>query len=340
MQREADRFGPKQLFTTLTERIPQMVWTSRDDGQWTWSNPRWTAYTGLSAEASLGDGWYLAVDPLDRAATLAAWQKATDCGVLDVEHRLTSVGCPHETRWFATCAEPLPGVDGQERSWLGTSTDIHETRLLEERHRRLLDATQQRVFNVMSLTRSVARRTAKASASLDDFTLHLDSRLDAIARTQTMLGRDPETGTELGQFVADELRAHAAHEGEQVHVSGPLVSLKGQAAGLLSLAIHELAMNAVEHGALSMQQGHIAVTWGIEKAEDGFVLRFEWLETGVVVSSASPRRQGFGTDLIEHTLKQQLGATATLGFGRDGVCCTITLPVAADGSLLDLRPRG
>ncbi len=340
MQQEANRFGPKQLFTALTERIPHLIWTSQDNGQWMWSNPRWTAYTGLSAEASQGHGWYAAVDPIDRAATVAAWQKATDCGVLEVEHRIVGAGRPHETRWFATHGEPLPDVAGQNRSWLGTCTDIHETRLLEERHRRLLDVTQQRVFNVMSLTRSVARRTAKASASLDDFALHLDSRLDAIARTQTMLGRDPEAGTDLGQFVADELRVHAAHEGEQVHVSGPSVPLKGQAAGLLSLAIHELAMNAVEHGALSMVQGHIAVTWGIEKAANGPVLRFEWLETGVVVSNSSPRREGFGIDLIEHTLKQQLGATATLGFGHDGVCCTITLPVAADGSLLDLRRHG
>jgi len=99
-------------------------------------------------------------------------------------------------------------------------------------------------------------------------------------------------------------------------------------------------MNAVEHSALSMQQGRIAVTWDIETAADGLSLRFEWLETGVRVADAPPRRRGFGTELIEHVPAQELGATSSLGFGRDGVCCTITLPVASDGALLGLRPRG
>ncbi len=328
-----------QLFAALSKRIPQFVWTSKDHGNWTWSNARWSAYTGLTTEASQGGGWYAAIDPSDWAATAAAWQRATDCGVLEVEHRVVGAGRSHEARWFVTHAEPLPEVEGQDRLWLGTCTDIHEARSLEQRQRQLRDTAERRVNEVMSLIRSVARRTVKASAGLDDFALRLDGRLDAIARTQTMIGRDPEAGVDLAEFVFDELRAHAAHEGEQVHIFGPALPLRGEAAGLLALAIHELATNAVEHGALSRQQGRIAVTWSVEKAASGHALRFEWLETGVRVADASPRRQGFGTHLIERTLQQELGATASLGFGRDGVCCTIILPVTADGALVDLRAR-
>ncbi len=340
MQRDADRLTPKQLFRALAGRIPQVVWTSKDNGEWIWSNPRWTAYTGLTAEASRGKGWYGAVEPADHAATVAAWQKATDCGVLNMEHRLVNAGHTDEARWFVTHAEPLQAVPGRKRVWLGTCTEIHETKLREERQRRLLDASEERVWHVISLTRSIARRAAITSVSLADFALHLDSRLDAIARTQTMLGRHPEAGVALDQFVSDELRVHAAHEGEQIHISGPPLPLRGEAAELLSLAIHELAMNAVEHGALSLRQGRIAVTWDIEKTMDGFALRFEWLETEVAVPDASLRHEGFGTDLIERILTRQLGATTALGFGRDGVCCTISLPVAADGFLPGLRPPG
>ena len=52
----------------------------------------------------------------------------------------------------------------------------------------------------------------------------------------------------------------------------------GKAADLVGLALHELAMNAVEHGALCVPQGSITVTWRLKGKTTARVLRFEWLE--------------------------------------------------------------
>jgi two-component system CheB/CheR fusion protein len=40
----------------MVEGMPQLVWRAIDHGQWTWSSPQWTAYTGLSEEQSRAMG--------------------------------------------------------------------------------------------------------------------------------------------------------------------------------------------------------------------------------------------------------------------------------------------
>ena len=144
-----------------------------------------------------------------------------------------------------------------------------------------------------------------------------------------MMMVNPDAGVGLEHLVADALRAHAAREGEQVSISGPALLLRDKAAEWLSLAIHELAMNAVEHGALSVPDGRIEVTWCTEASEAGEVLRFEWLETNVPMPGASSWHPGFGTELIRRILSQELGTEASLGFGPQGVVCTIIAPIAA-----------
>ncbi len=329
MQLKADNGALQQRFAALTEIIPQFSWTSGDNGKWIWASARWVDYTGLSVELSRGLGWLGAVHPDDHATTMDAWQKAMVCGVLDVEHRLLCRGSSGETRWFHSHATPLPGSKAQMREWLGICTDVHETRMLENRRRLMLSTLQRRVGNVLALTRSVARRTAKASETAESFALHLDSRLDAIARTQTMLISSPTDSLDLKHLVTDGLLAYAAHEGEQVRISGPSLPVQGKAAELLGLAVHEFAMNAVEHGALATLQGAIDIRWCIESGSTGDVLRFEWLESGVALGR-TPCRRGFGTELIEHTLAQELGAKASIGFGPHGVRAVIVLPLTTD----------
>ncbi len=331
MQLEVEDTDARARFIALTERVPQLVWLSNDDGNWTWASPRWTECTGQTAEASLDQGWYAAVHPDDRVATRAAWEQAMRSGVLDVDHRLVNVERPAEPRWFHTHAKPLPAVEDQEQGWLGFSTDVHETRVREEGRRRRLDDARRQVSNILALTRLIARRTVRDTDTVEDYILHLDGRLDAIARTHVMMMANPEAGVGLEHLVADTLRVHAAHEGEQVRMAGPALLLRDKAAEWLGLAIHELAMNAVEHGALSAPGGRITVTWRVEA---GSSLRFEWEEEMPMPASA-PQRSGFGTELITCVLCQELGAAASLAFSPHGVRWVITVPVAADITVLD-----
>ena len=335
MQLEAEIANAGAHFVTLTERVPQLVWLSHDGGDWTWASSRWTEYTGQTAEESLGSGWYAAVHPDDRAATQAAWEQAMRSGVLDVDHRLLNVDRPAEPRWFHTHGMPLPAVEGQEQGWLGFATDVHDAKVKEERQSLLIDEMRYRVGSILALTRSIARRTVRESGTVEDYILHLDGRLDALARTHVMMVANPQAGVGLDHLVADALRVHAAREGEQVRIAGPALLLRDKAAEWLGLVIHELAMNAVEHGALFVPGGRIFVTWRVEATEAGDALRFEWLEENVPMPASTPQRSGFGTDLIKRVLSRELGTAASLAFSPHGVRWTISVPVAAGVAALE-----
>lgn len=211
----------------------------------------------------------------------------------------------------------------------------------ERRNKVLLSSLQHRVRNAIALVRSIARRTALTSETIEDFQARLDARLGAVARAQALALLDTSETLSMEQLLAGELLAYAAHEGEQISLRGPVVRLGYAVAGPLGLAIHELAVNAVEYGALSQQNGRIKVSWQVEaQGGNSSVLRLDWREAGVPAAAAGPRRRGFGTEMIEQTLAYELDATASLGFGPDGIHCTIALPCTDNVAVDSVAPPG
>lgn len=128
--RQAIEESQKQ-FKILSEAIPQLVWTATPAGAITYCNPQWYAYTGLSEEQSLGQGWTSAFHPEDLPHLLERWQQALRTGQsYQTEARLKSGQGAY--RWFLLRALPLPDEQGSIKQWFGTDTDIHDRKLAEE----------------------------------------------------------------------------------------------------------------------------------------------------------------------------------------------------------------
>jgi len=116
----------------------------------------------------------------------------------------------------------------------------------------------------------------------------------------------------------------------RVSLSGPEVSLPPQTAVSLAMIVHELCTNALKYGALSNDEGQIAITWSISQAPAS-MLQFDWRETGGP-PAVPPTRRGFGTRLIERGLSADGDGGVQLTYAPDGLACTIRtrLAVAAD----------
>ena len=115
----------------LIEGLPLLVWTTQPDGACDYLSPQWVAYTGIPESEQLGSGWLHQIHPEDRQRVTLAWQSAlASVQPFDTEYRIRRHDGVY--RWFQTRAVPLPAPEGVSAKWLGSSSDIHERKHLEE----------------------------------------------------------------------------------------------------------------------------------------------------------------------------------------------------------------
>ncbi len=116
-------------------------------------------------------------------------------------------------------------------------------------------------------------------------------------------------------------------------LQGPPLALPAGAAQPLAMAVHELATNAVKHGGLASPKGSVSVTWLLSGAAETPVLLLCWAERLAAPLAAPPTRRGFGSRVLDATIRQQLGGSVTLDWPPEGLVCRLTVPLRAAPSL-------
>ena len=328
---ECARRDSEERFRMMAEIVPAFLFIADGQGAWQYVNPPFYGFTGLAADAPLGDGWWQAVHPEDLPGTRRAWRAALDavCPV-EVECRLCN-GRGGES-WFLLRAVPKRDGDGKAAAWFGSCTDIDARRRAGRRQRQLLSELQHRVKNILAVVRSVVVRTVESSKSVDELSAHLSGRISAIARVQSVIARNAGDAVMLSELIDEELAAHGGHIESQTEVAGPPVLLPDKVAESLGLALHELTTNALKYGALSARSGRLRISWDVfplglaDPMQQRLVL--EWQESGVPLTDLKPDRYGFGRELLEAGLPYELGASTALEFRPGGIRWVIGLVVA------------
>lgn len=247
-----------------------------------------------------------------------------------------------EQAWFTFCYSPVRAADGTVLGMIDTvvetTSDVRARqerkrseealRASEQHSRTLLAELQHRVRNTLAVVRSIARRTAERSDTVEEMIAHLEGRLDAFSRVQAVVTRSADGGVDLKSIIEDELLAVAARDGDQVQIQGEDILLVPRAAESISLAIHELATNAIKYGALSTRDGCIRVAWRRLCANGLERLQLEWTESGLN-DMPPPEREGFGLELLRRTLPYDLGAETQIQFPPDGVRFSMSMPLGA-----------
>jgi PAS domain S-box-containing protein len=315
----------EQRFRLLATSIPQLVFLTRPDGDRTWGSPQWIAFTGLSLDESLGFGWLDAVHPEDRKRTQKAWTEARKKREYYVEHRIQR-RCDLDYRWYQTRAKPVESGDGSSSDWIGTMTDIHDLRGMQDRQMVLMAELQHRTRNLLAVVQSIAGQTIRSTGSLEVFRQRFESRLRALSRVQSLLARSDHQAIELHALVESEIAAHGDISSERIQIKGPRVAIPALAAQTLGLALHELATNAVKYGALAQPQARLLVFWAIKVDTKPTRVVLEWAENNVHMPAGRHERKGYGSQLIERALPYQLGAKTALEFNDNGIRCLIEVP--------------
>ena len=93
----------------------------------------------------------------------------------------------------------------------------------------------------------------------------------------------------------------------------------------MAMLLHELATNAVRHGALSVPEGRVSLTWEFD-AKDGR-LQLLWTESGGPPIPAPPVRRGFGSRLITQLVERQLGGELQSDWQMKGLRISLAFSV-------------
>jgi PAS domain S-box-containing protein len=210
--------------------------------------------------------------------------------------------------------------------------DISKHKQEEERLRFLLDELNHRTQNTLATVQAIAVQTLRGAADkemIDAF----EGRVLALSKAHGLLGRERWESVSLRDVIDQILRPFGLddHRAAGFSVHGDSVRLQPKAALTLALVFHELAANAVKHGALSNgTAGRIEIAWQVDPTPQGNRMRLRWRESGGP-RVTTPRHKGFGSRLIAG-LAQELDGDVRLDYEPAGVACQIAMPVTREGA--------
>ena len=127
--------------------------------------------------------------------------------------------------------------------------------------------------------------------------------------------------TGLHGMLAELLSPYRGVAGERIQISGEDIPIDERSATPIALVIHELATNAVKYGALSDYDGSVEIT--ISQNQDNVVVN--WKETGGPPVTGPPSREGFGTQLSDISIQDQLGGKIERRWLAGGLEVTLTI---------------
>ena len=218
---------------------------------------------------------------------------------------------------------PLRDRSGKVVGASKVGRDITDRKRAEKMQRVLTDELAHRVKNTLATVQAIANQSLVRAKSPTDFVSSFAGRIHALAKAHTLLTRSKMQGADVMELVSEQVLIGAPND-DRISCSGPLLVLDAQAAVHLALVLHELATNARKHGALSVPQGRLSVTWQM-RTNGGCSLLLSWKEShGPRVSA--PSAHGFGRTLIEQTVRAR-GGEASVDYRTDGLSCEIRLPL-------------
>jgi two-component sensor histidine kinase len=189
-----------------------------------------------------------------------------------------------------------------------------------------------RMKNTLAIVSAITSQSLRTANSLEEATKTIAERLHALGVAQDLLVRERWTGAGCRTLIEGAVTAFQSKSLDQFEIAGDNIAVSSGPAIALSMVIHELCTNAVKHGALSVPDGRVSISWSVS---DDHPKRFKlhWKEhAGPPVKE--PFRKSFGSRLIEQALPGQLQGEARVRFQPDGLSCEVNVPL----SVMQERP--
>ncbi|MGO4550672.1 PAS domain-containing protein [Lysobacter sp. 2RAF19] len=198
----------EQRFRTIAEMIPQMVWSTLPDGYHDYYNRQWYDYTGVPEGSTDGEAWNGMFHPEDQPRAWERWRHSLATGEpYEIEYRLRHRS--GEYRWTLGRALPIRDATGAIVRWMGTCTEIHEQKLVQEALERseysLRDADQRKDRFLATLAHELRNPLAPIATAASLLRLSPDDP-DRVLAASDIIHRQVEHMTHLVNDLLDVSR--------------------------------------------------------------------------------------------------------------------------------------
>jgi PAS domain S-box-containing protein len=237
--------------------------------------------------------------------------------------------------WASVFVSPVRDKNGELLQNFVSLVDLTKHKRAQAHSNMLIDELNHRVKNTLATVQSIVWQALRKSTDAKVIGESIQARLSALSRSHDLLTREKWESAGLHDIVMDALEPFGVSgalaerlviRGENIHLS-PKVTLA------LAIAFNELATNAMKYGSFSNEAGSIEISWSVVPSLNGDRVTLNWKEqAGVPVSP--PVRKGFGLQVIERGLPQELEGSVNLDFQPTGLIFTLDFPAsrgAGDG---------
>jgi two-component sensor histidine kinase len=206
------------------------------------------------------------------------------------------------------------------------------TKLLEESsytNSNMATELTMRTQAIFSAVRAIAKETARSCMDIPSYMAQFNSRLVSLSTCCDVLKANEWSGAKLADVVHSQIEVFPELR-NQVQIEGPEIIVTPDVAQHISMAIHELAANTVQHGINGAKRPvRCTATWHV--SEDALsTLRFNWNENVVAndkgeralvpngISPLQPAHKGFGRVVLEYVVPTAVHGYSELQFCNDG----------------------
>lgn len=183
-----------------------------------------------------------------------------------------------------------------------------------------------RIKNLFAVVDSLIHLSGRTEASSRPFVDSLRERLKGLGRAIAYIhpvdAEDVASAPRTLKGLIAALIAPYEAAGARISVAGDDADVSQHAVTSVAMVLNELATNAVKYGALREGDGALS----IRLARHNSTISLEWNEQGLDLARGEVK-PGFGTSLLDRTVKYQLGGTIERDWTSNGLTVRLGLPL-------------
>jgi two-component sensor histidine kinase len=258
--------------------------------------------------------------------------------IADLKHKVLASGAPQRleirqtveagNRWYDMWLDADHDESGDVVGVVTTLVETTSHKLREQTLRTLLREVSHRSKNLLAIIQSIATQTGRYSGSIDVFLSRFSGRIQSLASSQDLVTSSNWRGARLSKLIEGQAARYCEDPSYSVRLEGADPHLSPNATLHIGLALHELIVNSMSHGALSRPNGYVAVVARMERDGDGRrACILIWIEKARNAGQDKPDKR-FGSITLERVVPASLDGKAELVIGNGTVEYRLTVPEA------------